>query len=78
MKITKDILIDMGADELLGMISSYSGIGWHLRGCALEWDDKRELMCLSFSDGYYNVTTDVSEVNELRILYRLLSGEEIN
>lgn len=77
MKITKEILIYLGADELLGSISSYSGIGWHLKECALEWDDNRRLMCLSFEDSFYNVTTAVSEVEDLKMLYKLMLGEDL-
>lgn len=78
MKITKEILKEMGADDIDGQYASYSGIGWYLKECVLEWDDEFGVMYLSFTDGYYDVKTSVSEVEDLRIFYKMLSGEEIN
>jgi len=77
MKITEDILKELGANNLHGMESSYSGLGWYMKDCILEWDDVRELMCIVVPDSFYNVTTAVSEVEELKMLYKLLGGEDL-
>jgi len=64
--------------DIHGMDSNYSGIGWYIDNYVLEWNEEGGVMCLSMSDSWYDIETKVSEVEDLRVLYRMLSGKEIN